>query len=106
MPFKISMVKMKEINLTTDHNSLMIDFNVLDDWDSFEDIAALLQSYFGAEIIKRVDGGESKFLIFKIDDMELTLVNNPYCNSLKVSTPEAKKVLMKIYDNWNKYSRL
>ncbi len=83
-----------------------MDFNVLCDWDSFEDIAKLLYTYFHAEMKERVDGAESKFLILDFAGYELTLVNNPYGNSLKASSQESKNILMEIYNNWSKYSYL
>jgi len=42
---------MKETSLTVNGNSLVMDFNILDDWDSFEEIAELLCDYFQAKVI-------------------------------------------------------
>lgn len=95
---------MNEVTITTELDSLIMDFNILDDWDAFEDIIKLLANYFGAIITKRVDGAESKFVVLNIDSTELTLINNPYGNTLKASNADAKVKLFEIYDNWNKYS--
>ena len=83
-----------------------MDFNLLASWDDFEHIIMVLQKYFDATLAKRVDGAESKFVTLIIETGELTLINNPYGNTLKASSLDAKASLMEVYNNWNKYSKL
>ena len=97
---------MKEIGLITGRDALIMHFYTQEDWDSFEDLINTLNKFFKANVTKRVDGPESKFVIIKIDDSELTLINNPYGNSLKAETDDSKKVLQKIYEDWNLFSKL
>ncbi|MFD1255201.1 hypothetical protein ACFQ3S_00200 [Mucilaginibacter terrae] len=97
---------MKETDIKSERDLIVMDFNLLDKWDDFEDIVMLLEKYFSATITKRVNGPESKFVTLIINKGELILINNPYGNTLKASNDVGKAALMEVYSNWDKFSRL
>jgi hypothetical protein len=97
---------MKEIGLITERDALIMQFYIQEDWDSFEELIDTLSRFFKANVTKRVDGPESKFVVIKIDNSELTLINNPYGNSLKAETDDSKEILQNIYEDWNLFSKL
>ena len=97
---------MKEIGLIRERHALIMLFHMQEDWDSFEDILSTLMRFFKAHLIKRMDGAESKFVIIKINETELTLINNPYGNSLKAETDESQEILKRVYEDWNLFSKL
>ncbi|GAB2699020.1 hypothetical protein GCM10027037_24310 [Mucilaginibacter koreensis] len=97
---------MKIANLKKEEDALVMDFYTLDSWDDFEHIISLLEQYFKAKVIERVDGPESKFVVVIIDKCEMTLINNPYGNTLKAFNINAFKVLQEIYDRWSEFVNL
>lgn len=97
---------MKQTVLVNEKDSLVIHFNELEDWDSFETILEILCKYFSAQILKRVDGPESKIVAITIEGNDMELVNNPYGNYLRASSDSAKNILRLVNDDWTKYSHL
>lgn len=97
---------MRELSIREERNVMYIDFNLLEDWNSFDIIVQVLVNYFKAKVIKGVDGPESRVWTFTIDDSIISLHNNPYGNSLKGKTYESHNILKFIFANWSIYSKL
>lgn len=81
----------------------ILDFNNLRDWESFDKIAAILQNYFHATLLTKVDGPESRVWSFMVDDEIIALQNDPYGNFLKSLSIEPTNVLIRIHEQWELY---
>ena len=83
---------------------IVCEFLDLVDYDSIETIGEILTNYFHAVIVDRLDGPSERIWKFKINELDFTLYNDPYGNSIKGKTKESEKELSNIVKYWHLYS--
>lgn len=94
-----------DTRLWSKDNHLILDLNAYTLYDDIPIIANVLQKYFRAEIIERLDGPAERVWYFKIDGSELVLQQiEGYGCFLKATTDHAKMILKEIKDHWYLYS--
>jgi len=81
------------ISVRESDNDLFVDFNDHEDYDSFDDIISLLKKYFTIQVLEQLDGPESRVWKMLIENVPISLHNNPYGNFLKATTQESKEKL-------------
>ena len=97
---------MNELTIRKEKNISIIDFNLLEDWESFEIIIDKLKSFFHANVIEEIDGPESRIRFMRIKNAEFILINNPYGNYLKATAIDGMEALKLIYNDWSIYNKL
>ena len=86
----------KTFSLRKERESLILDFNSMEDWDSFEIIAGKIIEILNGIVVEKIDGPDSRVWFIDSDGTQLILVNNPYGNFLKAQDDKAKVLLHKI----------
>lgn len=92
----------KEIILRASNNAeLIADFKTLEDWEAFEVIANTIIEKLNAQVKEKLDGPDARVWVFRVNDIDFSLHNNPYGNYLMATTEPSKEILKQIAANWH-----
>jgi hypothetical protein len=84
---------------------LMLDFNQYLAYDDIPIIAEVLEKYFNAKFVNKLDGPAERVWFLEIDGAQLALQQiEGYGCFLKATEEDAKIILKEIKDQWHLYS--
>jgi hypothetical protein len=85
------------ITLRESPPKIYIDFNNLESWESFERIISRLEKSFLVKVLNKYDGPESRVWKIQLNDVFVSIHNNPYGNYLLAELPDSVEYVKNIF---------